>query len=131
VVGGQPYGPASNPLYRRREDAFTLPPTVGELLRSQMKTAALIVVLAGLLAGVAWWAVSSVTAVGGFQMPLIGWLAMIIGVLVAVAIGVGLMALSFHSHRRGYDGPASAALGFSPTEDRPPDDGRDPSSAGR
>jgi hypothetical protein len=36
------------------------------------------------------------------------------------------MALSFHSHRRGYDGPASAALGFSPTEDRPPDDGRDP-----
>ncbi len=96
-----------------------------------MKTAALIVVLVGLLAGVAWWAVSSVTAVGGFQMPLIGWLAMIIGVLVAVAIGVGLMALAFHSHRRGYDGPPSAGLGFPPTEDGPPSDHRDPSSAGR
>jgi hypothetical protein len=96
-----------------------------------MKTAALILALAGILAAVLWWAVSSVSAVGGFQMPLIGWLAMIIGVLVAVGIGVGLMALSFHSHRRGYDGPPSAGLGFPPIDDAAPNDCRDPSSTGR
>jgi hypothetical protein len=95
-----------------------------------MKTAALIVALAGILAAVAWWAISSVTAVGGFQMPLIGWLAMIFGVLFAVGIGVGLMALAFHSHRRGYDGPPSAGFGFPPMEDGRPDRDRDSPSAG-
>jgi hypothetical protein len=86
-----------------------------------MKTAALIVALGVILAAVIWWAISSVSATGGFQMPLVGWLAMIIGVLVAVAVGVGLMALSFHSHRQGYDGPPSAGLGGTPVDDGPND----------
>jgi hypothetical protein len=96
-----------------------------------MKTAALILALAVILVAVAWWAISSVTALGGFQMPLIGWLAMIIGVIVAVAVGVGLMALSFHSHRRGYDGPPSVGIGFPPVDGGSPDEGRDPSSTRR
>jgi cation transporter-like permease len=95
-----------------------------------MKTAALIVALAGILTAVVWWAVSSVTAVGGFHMPLVGWLAMIVGILVAVGVGVGLMALVFHSHRRGYDGPPSAGPGFVHVADAPPNDTPGPSSAG-
>lgn len=96
-----------------------------------MKTAALIIALTGILAVVLWWAVSSVTSMGGFQMPLIGWLAMIVGVLVAVAIGVGLMALAFHSHRRGYDGPPSGDFGFPRMDDQPPEDTGGPSSSVR
>ena len=32
-----------------------------------------------------------------------GWLAMALGVIVTLALGVGLMALVFFSNRHGYD----------------------------
>ncbi len=32
-----------------------------------------------------------------------GWVAMVLGVLIAMALGIGLMALVFISSRRGYD----------------------------
>ena len=40
-------------------------------------------------------------------MPPAGWAALIIGVVLSIALGVGLMALVFHSNRKGHDEPPS------------------------
>ena len=45
-------------------------------------------------------------AVGSMSISLGGWLALIFGVLVTLALGIGLMTLVFISSRRGYDDPA-------------------------
>jgi hypothetical protein len=37
------------------------------------------------------------------EMSIHGWIALTLGVVVTMAVGVGLMALVFFSARRGYD----------------------------
>lgn len=59
------------------------------------------VAIVGVLAVVAsLWA-----SVGNSQISAAGWAAMVLGVLLALALGIGLMALVFFSSRRGYDDP--------------------------
>lgn len=63
--------------------------------------------------GVAMLAMASVIAVsvvnwesiGDSGISVNGWIALVLGVLVTLAIGVGLMTLVFISSRRGYDDP--------------------------
>ncbi len=43
------------------------------------------------------------SGLGASQISVAGWLAMIFGILVTLALGIGLMALMFISSRRGYD----------------------------
>ncbi len=43
--------------------------------------------------------------VGDAQISPVGWLAMGFGVLLTLALGIGLMTLVFISSRRGYDEP--------------------------
>jgi hypothetical protein len=43
--------------------------------------------------------------IGNTGIDLNGWIALILGVLVTLALGIGLMALVFISNRRGYDDP--------------------------
>jgi hypothetical protein len=40
---------------------------------------------------------------GDDEMSAGGWIALVLGVVVALALGMGLMALVFISSRRGYD----------------------------
>jgi hypothetical protein len=40
---------------------------------------------------------------GASEITPVGWLALVLGVIVTFALGVGLMALVFISNRRGYD----------------------------
>jgi len=40
---------------------------------------------------------------GDVEMSASGWIALVLGVLVALLLGMGLMALVFISSRRGYD----------------------------
>jgi protein-S-isoprenylcysteine O-methyltransferase Ste14 len=62
-------------------------------------TALAAIVVVGVLAVVAsLWA-----SVGDAQISAAGWVAMVLGVLVALALGIGLMALAFFSSRHGYD----------------------------
>jgi hypothetical protein len=63
-----------------------------------------LVVLLGLLAFIAWYAVSVWMATG--PIPL--YRNVILGVATALmfVIGCGLVALMFYSQRRGYDDPA-------------------------
>jgi hypothetical protein len=64
---------------------------------------ALIAALLGVLAAAGWYAARAWISVDGPPMPVTGYVAMTLGVVFSVAVGCGLMALLFYSHRHGYD----------------------------
>jgi hypothetical protein len=74
---------------------------------SVLGTAVLVVVLLGLLVAATLFAVRSWTSIEGPPMPEVGYVAMTIGVVFSLLIGVALMALLFYSSRHGYDERAS------------------------
>jgi hypothetical protein len=78
------------------------------LLQKQEKAATmrvvLILILLALLAAVGVFAYQGLT-LPGEAMPSQGYAAMAIGIVLSLAVGVGLMALLFFSSRRGYDEP--------------------------
>ena len=50
-------------------------------------------------------------SIGNSGISVNGWIALVLGVLVTLAIGVGLMTLVFISSRRGYDDPEGKGRG--------------------
>jgi hypothetical protein len=76
-----------------------------------MKGAALAVFWLGMLAAAALgtWAVWR--ELDGIEMGTAGWIALGLGVFFSLAVGGGLMALVFHSSRRGHDARAHGAAG--------------------
>ena len=58
--------------------------------------------LFGLL-GLALWVVYEQWMIVVVDIPPWGWIAIILGVVVSLAVGFGLMALMFYSSREGYD----------------------------
>ena len=69
--------------------------------------AAVVVSVIAVVAAVNWG------EIGDAGIDTNGWIALILGVLVTLAVGIGLMTLIFISNRRGYDDP--------PGEDRAKD----------
>ena len=63
-------------------------------------TAAAVVLAVAIVIAFLW------TGIGHSEISSAGWFAMGLGVVVTLALGVGLMALVFISSRRGYDDPA-------------------------
>lgn len=59
--------------------------------------AAVVVVAVAIVIGLFW------RELGASEISPAGWLALVIGVILTFALGVGLMALMFISNRRGYD----------------------------
>ena len=57
--------------------------------------------LLSLWAGVAGWNLET-----DVQMSVHGYIAMTIGIVASLAVGIGLMALVFYSSRKGYDDAA-------------------------
>lgn len=49
-------------------------------------------------------------AIGGGDLPLHGWIALLIGTLGTVGLAWVLMALAFHSHREGWDDQVDNSL---------------------
>ena len=47
------------------------------------------------------------TGLGDSGMSAGGWVALVLGVLATLALGIGLMALVFISSRRGFDDPGA------------------------
>lgn len=41
------------------------------------------------------------------EVPAAGYVALVLGVVFSLVVGVGLMALVFYSSRKGYDEPAA------------------------
>ena len=68
-----------------------------------MQKAAVILPLLGLLVASIWFAYYVWASDTGPPMPPSGYIAMALGTLFSLVIGIGLMALVFYSHRRGYD----------------------------
>jgi hypothetical protein len=65
-----------------------------------MKVFLLTVSLGGILALVMFGVLTNWDA---SAMSIHGWIALILGTLLSLALGGGLMALVFHSARKGYD----------------------------
>jgi hypothetical protein len=61
--------------------------------------AAVIVVVVGVVTVANW------TGIGDAGISLSGWIALTLGILATLGVGIGLMALVFISNRRGYDEP--------------------------
>ena len=59
--------------------------------------AAAVILVVGVVIAAVW------SGIGDSDISGAGWLAMGLGVIVTLALGVGLMALVFISNRRGYD----------------------------
>jgi hypothetical protein len=72
-------------------------------LESKIGTIALVAALLGLLAGSMWFAVHTWMSVEGPAMPTAGYVAMTLGVVFSIVLGIGLMGLIFYSSRHGYD----------------------------
>jgi membrane protein implicated in regulation of membrane protease activity len=70
-------------------------------------TIALVAALIGLLVAACWFALRGWTAIEGPPMPQVGYVAMTIGVVFSLLLGVALMTLLFYSSRHGYDERAS------------------------
>lgn len=55
------------------------------------------------IVGVCAWYILTAISLTSWEMPGIAWGMMIFGSLIAVALGVGLMAILFYSSRHGND----------------------------
>ena len=70
--------------------------------RSNGVAIATAVIVLGAVLALVW---SMWSAIGDADISASGWVALVLGVLVALGLGFGLMALVFFSNRRGYDDP--------------------------
>ena len=62
------------------------------------------VIVAGIaLLAVVIYVVVALSGIGEVEMSGAGWGAMLLGVVLTLALGLGLMSLVFISNRRGYD----------------------------
>jgi hypothetical protein len=68
-----------------------------------MHKLAIIVPLLAFLAASAWFVFYVWQTDAGPPMPASGYVAMGLGVLFSLVVGIGLMALVFYSSRHGYD----------------------------
>ena len=62
-----------------------------------------IVILLGFLLISLWYAVHVWTSMPGVRMSGWGWLSLVLGIVVTIALGAGLMALVFYSSRHDMD----------------------------
>lgn len=64
---------------------------------------AVIAALVAILIATIWWAVYAWNVEADITMTTHGYVAMGIGIFLSIAIGCGLMALTFYSSHHGYD----------------------------
>lgn len=87
-----------------------------------MKSSLLYLTLGGLLAAAVAVAIYTWDQMAGVSLSTHGVIALVLGVVVSLALGVGLMALVFFSHRKGYD----RLPGTDSSHSNHPDDPDDP-----
>ncbi|HWW47814.1 MAG TPA: hypothetical protein VNZ94_08260 [Xanthobacteraceae bacterium] len=84
-------------------------------------TALLVVFLIAILGGTAWFVIDGLTTETTVGVSMHGYIAMTLGILFSLIIGVSLMVLVFYSSRHGYDEPARRAkLSDLPPKASPP-----------
>jgi hypothetical protein len=80
-------------------------PGVSAAARMGVGSWTVVIVLMSLLAVTVVVAYAGWTSAKDTDVPASGYVAMAIGVILSLAVGVGLMALVFYSDRKGYDEP--------------------------
>jgi hypothetical protein len=70
---------------------------------SRRATGIAVAIAAAILAVVIVMMASVWSGLGDIGMSAAGWVALVLGVLATLALGIGLMALVFISSRRGFD----------------------------
>jgi hypothetical protein len=86
---------------RQADTAVSDPPRSSMIGRWAVVTIlAVLLIAAAILAYLGW------ISGGDTGVPASGYVAMALGVIFSLAIGIGLMALLFYSSRKGYDEPA-------------------------
>lgn len=71
------------------------------------RSVAILIVAGGSVAGVVALIISLWHEMGDVQISTAGWAMMALGIVLTLAVGIGLMALVFISSRRGYDEPGA------------------------
>ena len=67
---------------------------------------AILAVLLMLLVGTLFISYLGWASAAGTDVPSSGYIALALGVIFSLAVGIGLMTLVFYSSRQGYDEPA-------------------------
>jgi hypothetical protein len=76
---------------------------IGRIRSGSIRTWVALALASAVILGVAVVVAELWSGLGQSEISFAGALAMIFGVVVALAMGIGLMALVFISNRRGYD----------------------------
>jgi chromate transport protein ChrA len=76
---------------------------IGRIGSGSIRTWVALALASAVILGVAVVVAELWSGLGQSEISFAGALAMIFGVVVALAMGIGLMALVFISNRRGYD----------------------------
>jgi hypothetical protein len=89
-----------------------------------MKTIVLTVVLLAALVGAVAYGLHVWLSLSGVELGFHGNLALVLCVVLVAGLGIGLMRLSYYSHRHGHDDRAAGQTG------EPPDDRLDERNGG-
>ncbi len=65
----------------------------------------LVAILLALLVVAGGYAYQGLTFGGQVDIPIEGYIALALGIVLSLVVGIGLMALVFYSSRSGYDEP--------------------------
>jgi hypothetical protein len=90
------------PMFRKLLMTFKPPHALAELTLSGW---VVILILGALLISTVVLAYVGWTSASGTTVPASGYVALTLGVLFSLAVGIGLMALLFYSSRHDYDEP--------------------------
>jgi hypothetical protein len=90
------------PMFRKSMMTFKTPRNLGQLTLSGW---VVIVILGALLISTVALAYAGWNSAAGTVVPASGYVALALGVLFSLAVGIGLMALVFYSSRHDYDEP--------------------------
>jgi len=88
--------------------------------RAGLERSRSLLVLLGMLVAATLFAIRSWTSIEGPPLPGIGYLAMTIGVVFSLLVGIALMTLLFYSSRHGYDERAAREVHTDTDTDREP-----------
>lgn len=94
---------SSNPIFIGFRQGKLLAENCAGPYMPGMQKMAVILPLLAFLGAALWFAYYVWSTDAGSPLPASGYVAMGLGVLFSLVVGIGLMVLVFYSHRHGYD----------------------------